>query len=111
MHSLLWVKRSCLQMEVGAAMDNSPFISKVRRILDRLMSKIDNATGDSSYDPGQTGVGDTSHPGHGADLWRDERWLIVHPKLGVRGSAGHTRARCRDDERALTGQAQLPKRS
>ncbi len=37
----------------GAAMGNSPFISEFRRIFDRLMSKIDNATGGSSYDPGQ----------------------------------------------------------
>jgi hypothetical protein len=47
----------------GAAMGNSPFISKLRRIFDWLKTTIDK--GGSSYDPGQTGPGDTSHLGHG----------------------------------------------
>lgn len=45
----------------GAAMGNSPFISKLRRILDWLRSM----TGGDGYDPGQIGPGDTSHLGHG----------------------------------------------
>lgn len=48
----------------------SSFISKLRRIFGRLMSKIDNAGGGSKHDlgqvgPGQTGAGDTGHGGHG----------------------------------------------